>query len=408
MPAKPDVLYLTHRVPYPPDKGDRIRNFHILRSLAQHASVHLLCLADEPVSSDTHAVLRRLCKRVGIVPVSRLGRWARALGSMVRGQAITQGAFHVPELSRTLDEWANETLFHAALASASSMGPYLERLRYVPVFVDLMDVDSQKWFDYAPRRAWPFSALFRMEGRRMRDLEINLAYWTHGLILTTEAETDIFRSFCPTPNIHAVTNGVDLDYYQPTPSDDEDGCIFVGALDYFPNVDAALWFGREVWPEIRRTRPEARFTLVGRRPVPAIRKLAENTPGICLAADVPDVRVYLRQAAAVLVPLRIARGVQNKILEALAAGKAVIASPQALAGVRARPDRDLLCASSSAEWIEAIDRVLDDAPLRRRLGNAGRAFVEKHHDWQRCLEPLTDLLAVTNMKIRSSSAAAPV
>jgi sugar transferase (PEP-CTERM/EpsH1 system associated) len=390
---KPNILYLTHRVPYPPDKGDRIRNFHILRSLAQVASVHLLSLLDEPVAPETIAVLNKLCKRVCLVPVSTTGRRLRGLRTLLSGKSITQGAFHSGAVRRTVETWKSRTRFHAALASASSMAPYLEPVRDVPAYVDLMDVDSEKWLAYSRTRPWPLSWLFKLEARRMRELEDSLAYWTHGLIFTTTAEADIYRSFTPVRNVHAITNGVDLDYYQPGPADGpEAGCVFIGALDYYPNVDAAVWFGREVWPEIRRRRPEARWTLVGRRPVKAIRRLAQETAGVSLAADVPDVRVYLRQSAAVVVPLRIARGVQNKLLEALAAGKAVIASPQALAGVNARPGHDLLCASSPEDWAEATVRALDDATLRRRLGGNARRFVEEHHDWERCLEPLRRLL----------------
>ncbi len=393
--ARPHLLYLVHRLPYPPDKGDRIRAYHVIRHLARRARVHLACLADEPVPEESVRRLEALCARVRVV---RLGpsRWGRALSSMARGGTVTAGAFSSPRLVRVLREWAGGTPFAAALASSSAMVPYLRRreLSGVPAVVDLVDVDSQKWFDYAAAERGPAAALYRAEGRRMRRLEAALPSWARAVTLVSEAETELFRSFCPSPDVHTVPNGVDLDYFKPhAPALAEDGCVFVGALDYKPNVDAATWFCREVWPAVVREHPDARVRLVGRQPVAEVRRLAE-VPGVEVVGQVPDVRPHLARAAAAVAPLRIARGVQNKVLEALAMRKPVIASPQALAGLRERLDLPALTATSPAEWAEHVSRLLGDEPLRRQLGAAGRRYVESYHSWDRCLEPLSELLGL--------------
>ena len=191
--------------------------------------------------------------------------------------------------------------------------------------------------------------------------------------------------------------GSHLEYFRP-PSPparrDEAGCVFVGAFDYRPNVDAACWFCREAWPEIHRRRPDARLRLVGRRPVAAVRRLAA-VPGVEVVGQVPDVRPYLAAAAVAVNPLRIARGLQNKVLEAMAMGKAVVASPQALAGLRHRDDAPPLCARSAQEWIETVGRLLDQPEERRRLGAEGRRYVETHHDWDECLRPFESLLGLS-------------
>ena len=174
---------------------------------------------------------------------------------------------------------------------------------------------------------------------------------------------------------------------------DERGCVFVGALDYRPNVEGAVWFCREVWPRLRDRVPGARLDLVGRRPAPAVRRLAE-VPGVEVVGPVPDVRPYLARAAVAVVPLRIARGVQNKVLEALAMGKAVVASPQALTGLGVGPGEHVLSASSPWEWVEAIGQLLDDAGFRQRLGSEGRLYVEENHDWGRCLDPFGSLVGL--------------
>ncbi len=167
--------------------------------------------------------------------------------------------------------------------------------------------------------------------------------------------------------------------------------MFVGALDYRPNVDAACWFSRAVWPAVRRARPEARFYLVGRRPAPAVQALAA-LPGVDVIGQVPDVRPYVARSAVAVVPLRIARGVQNKVLEALAMAKATVASPMTLAGLRGESTPGVVMASAAQEWAAAVVRLLDDAPQRHRLGEAGRRYVAAHHCWGHCLEPFLDLL----------------
>lgn len=390
---RPDILYLVHRVPYPPDKGDRIRAYNILRFLSERARVHLACLADEPVTEDIQRELQSLCYQVAIHPVGKT-RWLHALGSFLRGGSITEGAFTSFALLATLREWKKHTQFTAALASASSMVPYLRlpELQNIPAVVDLVDVDSQKWLDYSKLRSWPLSQIYAAEGRRLRNLERNLTTWTRAVTLVSEAETALFREFSRPGGIHTVTNGVHLDPLQgDKPKGAENDCIFVGALDYFPNIDAAVWFCKDVWPTIYARNPQATFSLVGRRPTPAVTQLAA-IPGVKVVGQVPDVRPHLARAAIAVIPLRIARGLQNKVIEALAMSKAVVASPQALAALGTIPGTHLLSASSPEEWQNAILRLLQDKPLRQQLGTAGRTYVEQQHNWDACLEPLAHLL----------------
>jgi polysaccharide biosynthesis protein PslH len=394
-PPRPNLLFLAHRVPYPPDKGDRIRSFHVLRCLARHAKVHLVCLADEPAPDNAAAALGHYCERVAVIPLGK-SRWIHALGALLRGKTVTSGAFYSPALIATLRAWSRDTQFDSCLASSSGMAPYLEReeLIDVPGVVDLVDVDSEKWLEYASvSRGWR-SWIYGIEGKRLREFERGLPERARAVTLVSQAEADLYRSFCQPGRVHAVTNGVDLDYYHPQPVGNEESCVFVGALDYRPNVDAVCWFCDEVWPALRDQRPQARLLLVGRRPVSAVERLAANN-GVELFADVPDVRPLVGRATVAIAPLRIARGVQNKVLEALAMSKAVVASPQALAGIQAKPAVHLLSATSVTDWVQAVNRLWDDSSLRSRLGRAGRAYVEKHHRWEVCLEVFSELLGLT-------------
>jgi sugar transferase (PEP-CTERM/EpsH1 system associated) len=392
--TRPNLLYLVHRLPYPPDKGDRIRSYHLLRYLARRANVYLACLADEPVAPEATAALKGLCVRLAVVPLAGWVRWLRAPGSLLSGRTITEGVFHSPALVEILREWAGEVRFHVSLASASSMVSYqrLDELRQVPAVVDLMDVDSQKWLDYADSERGLRGRVYRTESQRLRELEQTLPTWARAVTLVSDAEADLFRRFCAWEGVHAVTNGVDLEFFRPAdPPPPEDGCVFVGALDYRPNVDAACWFSEHVWPLIRRRHREARLRLVGRQPVPAVTRLAK-VAGVEVVGQVPDVRQYVAGAAVAVVPLRIARGIQNKVLEAMAMAKPVVASPQGLAGLGHHLDLPALTASDRNEWVEHVVRLLDNPGLRQQLGAAGRAYVEAYHDWDRCLEPFEELL----------------
>ena len=394
--GRPAILYVAHRLPYPPDKGDRIRTFHIIRSLSRRAAIHLACLADEEPDGSAVAALRRHCERVAVVRLGRASRWGRALASMARGRTATEGAFDEPALRDLIRAWAGETRFAATLASSSGVAPYLqvEGLRGIPSVVDLMDVDSRKWLDYAAACRGPQAWLYRAEGRRLRRMESGLADVVSALTLVTEAEAEIYRRSRPDGPVHAVPNGVDLDYFRPGLAAAEGGCVFVGALDYRPNVDGARWFCREAWPDVRRRLPGTRVSLVGRSPAPAVHRLA-RLDGVDVVGPVPDVRPFLAGAAVVLAPLRIARGVQNKVLEALAMGKAVVASPQALQGLGVDPGVHLLVASTPGEWADAVAHLLGAPGVRRRLGAAGRRFVEENHHWDRCLRPFAGLLGLS-------------
>jgi sugar transferase (PEP-CTERM/EpsH1 system associated) len=396
MTPRPVLLYVAHRVPYPPDKGDRIRVYHLLRHLAEQADVYLACLADEPVSDETRAALEGLCVRVAVVPLGRWSRWLWALATAGTGRSISEGAFHSRALRRLIRRWAQEVPFHAVLASASSVAPYLRvgGLSQVPAVVDLIDVDSQKWLDYAAAARGPRAWVYRLEGRRLRRRETMLPGWARAVTVVSDHEAALYRGFLPGGPVHVVPNGVDQDYFRPEASGEgENGCVFVGALDYRPNVDAACWFASEVWPAVHARHPAARLRLVGRRPVPEVCRLA-SVAGIDVIGQVPDVRPYVAAAAVTVAPLRIARGVQNKVLEAMAMGKPVVASPQALAGLGRSRDLPALRVESPWDWVASLSALLEDEDQRRRLGAAGRRYVELHHHWGTCLGAILPLLGL--------------
>lgn len=390
MPDRPRVVYLTHRVPYPPDKGDRIRNYHVLRELSRHVRVWLAALADEPLTADQKARLGELCERVEFVPGGR--RWVRGGLNLLGGRSISEGLFREPALDRVLNGWRAEADFHAILVSASSLAQYQRRNGWerIPAFVDLVDVDSQKWFDYAAAAGGPKRWLYSLEGRRVRKLEQELCGWARAVFLVSAAEVKLLDSFTAPGTATAATNGVDLDYFRPQPDvPTQLACAFVGALDYPPNVDAAVWFAGEVWPRVRAVHATAEFRVIGRQPVPAVLRL-HGVGGVNVIGQVPDVRPYVASAAVAVCPVRIARGLQNKVIEAMAMGKATVAAPPAVAALKVQVGRDLLSPTTADEWVSTLNELLGDTTRQTELGANARRYVAEHHHWDRCLRPMVE------------------
>ncbi len=392
---KPRVLYVTHRVPFPPDRGDRIRTWNILRFLAARADVDLACLADEPAGEATLNMLRRTARRFAVIPHTGPRRYVRGIASMLRGKTVTEGLFDSRVLRRTIQAWNTDARYDAVIASSSGVASYIlppVLPQASRVWVDLIDVDSQKWLDYSAASTWPMSAVYRQEGRRLRALECRLAEQTDRLLVVTDAERSLFRSFCPDGTIQAVGNGVDTDFFTPssTPAQPH-SCVFVGVMDYRPNVDAVCWFVEHVWPVLKSRFPQAEFNIVGKSPAPEVTAL-DAVDGVRVTGPVDDVRPWLHEAGCVVVPLRIARGVQNKVLEAMACGCPIVCSPSPLQGLAVEPGLQLLSAESADEWVQQVTCLFEDRSRAQELGMAANAWVQMNHRWDVCLESACDLL----------------
>lgn len=392
---KSGILSITHRVPWPPDRGDRIRTWNILKFLSSRTDVDLACLADEPVSQETIAELQKVTRRLAIIPHNGPARYAKGLISAASGGTITEGMFHSSLMNRTLRQWSREHGWNAALASSSGMAALLSPTMIGKVdrrWVDLMDVDSEKWFDYSQRSGFLKSLIYRTEGHRLRNVETRLAEELDRLVVVSDAEVQVFRKFCDSPRIQSVPNGVDTDYFGTDGSTDRKpfSCVFVGVMNYLPNVDAVRWFVTEVWPHVKKRHPEAVFRIVGKSPTVEVMELG-SVPGVEVIGPVADVRPWLHQSTCTVVPLRIARGIQNKVLEAMACGRPVICSPAPLKGIAAVPGRHLLCADSAEEWVEAVSRVFRDSCLQEELGILALEWVRQHHCWDARLQPFLEL-----------------
>ena len=407
------LLFLAHRIPYPPNKGDKIRSYHELRALVEHGDeVHLLAFADDVRDLHYQVELARGCASVRIIRLRKFWAKVRALLSVLTSRPLSLGYFGSWKMRRLVRRALKKQKFDAVFVYSSAMAQYVPAKWRSLSVVDLVDVDSEKWREYAEQTSPPKSWLYEIEARRLRKYEHEIAAGFGNSILTTRREADLLTDldeFTRRARIRILTNGVDTDYFQPEPSAADTGkiirmpfapapepnpiprLVFTGVMDYFANVEAVRWFAGEVFPLIQKQEPQAEFIIAGRNPAAEVKKLAEH-PGIKVTGTVEDIRPYLDAATVCVAPLRIARGIQNKLLEAMACGKAIVATPEAAASLRVAHEEQLMLASSPAEFAAAVLELIRDKSLRDSLGWRARRFVEIEHNWQPILQKLIELI----------------
>jgi sugar transferase (PEP-CTERM/EpsH1 system associated) len=394
------LLFLAHRVPYPPNKGDKIRSYHVLRHLAARYEVHLAAFVDDERDMAHADVLRGLCKSVHLVPLNPTLARVRSIVGLLDGRPLGLPYYHDRAMWSHVSSLAAERRIERVFVFSSTMAPYAGPFAGVPRILDMCDVDSDKWLQYAGRHSWPLSWIYRREGELLGAFERRCAFDFDATLLASDSEAECLRRVAPESahKVHAMRNGVDVEFFDParefaTPfGGGEEPIVFTGAMDYWANVDAVSWFAREVLPAVRKRRPNARFYIVGSNPADAVRRLA-SLPGIVVTGSVPDVRPYLRHARVVVAPLRIARGIQNKVLEALAMSRFVVFTPAAMEGLDYRPVPATATAQEADRFADEVAAAVESANGSPAGFAAGRQYVCQHYSWSTSLARLTGLLA---------------
>jgi sugar transferase (PEP-CTERM/EpsH1 system associated) len=397
----PDLLFLTQRLPYPPIKGEKIRPLQILKYLVQRYDVHLGCLTDDPTDVPHIETVAAMCRDIYIAPLDRKLARFRCLRGLLTGESLSAAFFR----NRGLAQWVRNVIERVRPAvifiNSSNMAPYVLDLPRSGVRVaDLADVDSEKWRAYASVTRGPMSLVYRRELRKVAALERRIAYECDLSSFVSEAEAALFSHRIPDCawKIRGVSSGVDHHYFHPdlrqTPVYDalHPTYVFTGTMDYPPNVDAVIWFVSEILPTIRHTVPCARFYIVGANPTTKVRRLS-RTDGVFVTGRVADVRPYVLHAVASVAPMRIARGIQNKVLEAMALGQPVVLTREALSGIDAVPGQQVLLADTAEDFAAACSRLATQGDPAG-VGAAARQFVLRHHDWSETLRGFDDLLGL--------------
>jgi sugar transferase (PEP-CTERM/EpsH1 system associated) len=389
------ILYLCHRIPYPPDKGEKIRAFHQLQAIAKRHEVDLFTLADDPADLERGpAALRGICQHVTVAQINpRLAR-LRSFPYLFTSTPLTIPYFGSADLRDRIRHAVGGRSYDLVFVYCSAMAQYLEPARGIPVVTDLVDVDSDKWAQYAAFARFPMSAIYRREARAMREYERAVCERSSTVVVTTEREAQLLREISPAASVHVMTNGVDTEYFKPFEVRRNGGAPvigFVGDMAYFPNQEAVTFFAHKVLPLIRTAAPEARFLIVGRNPGPAVRDLA-RIDGIEVTGFVPDVRPHLERMWVSVAPFSVAAGIQNKILEAMASGIPVVATARAAQGLT----RDAAAAVQIADGPEQIAsrtvELLRDPQFAREKGLESRRRVAADYSWERSLQALLRIL----------------
>jgi sugar transferase (PEP-CTERM/EpsH1 system associated) len=399
------ILFVCHRMPYPPSDGARVRAFHIIRHLARSHEVTVAAptrSADELRSAEQ---LKQHCSAVITGPITRLAAAARMVKNLATATPSSMGFFYSPQLAARIRQAVSARPFDMVFVYCSSVAPYVEGIEGTVKVIDFVDMDSQKWLVYAKAHRFPLSLGYWLEGTKLRREEACIANAFDLSMCVTPGELATLRSF----GVNSATgvrsaagvrsaigwfpNGVDLDYFAPTEAPyDPNAICFVGRMDYFPNQQAVIDFCDHVLPQVQKARPEASFTIIGAEPPRAVRELARRL-GVSVTGTVADVRAFVRRSAVSVAPLRIARGVQNKILEAMAMGVPVVASPQTASGIEAVPGRHLMVAANAEAMASAVIRLLCDGKERARLAHAAREHVVQTYSWEEAMRQMDALLA---------------
>jgi polysaccharide biosynthesis protein PslH len=388
------LLYLCQRIPYPPDRGDRIPVFHHLKHLRKEHEVVVGSLAHPGTRSNAETLEKELGIKVIAPHHSTLRRTREMIFAFVQGKPLSLGYFRNPALQSQVDLEFSKDKFDAIIVFSGSMAQYVEQYKHIPRIMHFCDVDSQKWKSMAESSHGLMRWIYGRESKILLEYERRIAAEFSVSCVVSQNEADLFREHIPGIPVHVIENGVDVEYFAAVPRRSEGlQIVFVGVMDYAPNVDAVSFFVDQVWEKIHTMHPHARFIIVGSRPSKKVRNLAQ-IPGVEVTGYVHDIRSYLASATISIAPLAIARGVQNKILEAMAAGVPVLTTPEVVRGLPAGADRHVFTAEREAEAFSSASLEL----LKRGIALDERArdaqkFVKQHCTWEAKLQALDALIS---------------
>ncbi len=393
-----NLLYLVHRIPYPPNKGDKIRSYHLLKHLSQHYHVYLGTFIDDEKDWEYVEKVKELCSEACFIKLHPLAARMRSLLGMLTNHPLTLPYYK----DKKLQVWVNNLLKKQSLKNilvfSSSMAQYVDKSCSTHRVIDFVDVDSDKWKQYSKTKPWPLNWLYRRESKLLLDYERKIANTFDSTTFVSETEANFFKQLAPetTEKITYFNNGVDADYFAPQniypnpyPSNIRT-LVFTGAMDYWANVNAVEWFAHNVFPLIRAQIPLVEFYIVGSRPTARVIALSALS-GITVTGLVKDIRPYIAHASLVVVPLQIARGIQNKVLEAMSMEKIVIVSPQAAEGICALHGQELFVEKNEQDFADRAIAQLKGGP-NVVMSHAARSRVLENYSWEKILEQVDSLL----------------
>jgi polysaccharide biosynthesis protein PslH len=363
------LLVLTHRLPYAPNRGDRLRAYHMLQHLRNHADIELVSLVHDDDEEAHVNDVRTFVDRVTTHRVNKLRSAVNVASALISGGPLTHALLDASGMTSTLREIHRSRRPDVVFAYCSGMARFAMQapLDDIPMVLDFVDVDSGKWRDLAARSHGPLSWIYRREAATLGDFEGRAAARAATSLVVNAREADAAKALAPDANVQVLHNGVELGRLTPiTPPSANPRVVFCGVMNYAPNAEGMAWFVQHVWPLVRSRRSDARLAVVGPDPSPAFRRLCGGDPSITVAGRVPDVREWLWDAAIGIAPLHVARGVQNKALEAIAAGLPIVITEAVACGLPPEAAYASQVANTPARFAEHILALLARSPEERR------------------------------------------
>jgi sugar transferase (PEP-CTERM/EpsH1 system associated) len=393
----PKLLYLVHRIPYPANKGDKIRSFNFLQALAQKYEIYLGCFIDDPDDQQYIEDLNRFCVESHCITLQAKTQKLFSLRGLLSGEALSLPFYRHKKMQAWVDKTIQEHQISRVLIFSSPMAQYVEKYQALHLVADFVDVDSDKWLQYAEKSQWPFSWIYQRESLKLLKFERHIAKLFNATILVSEHEAQHLQNLAPdaADKIGFVNNGVDTQIFNPlltfeSPfATDEQTIVFTGAMDYWANVDAVQWFALQVLPLIKLKTPNIRFYIVGSKPTKTVLALAEKDSSVIVTGRVEEIRSYMAYADVIVAPLRIARGIQNKVLEGMSMAKALVATSMAMEGIPGKPGLDVLIADEPEQFASAVMAVLQRTPV---FAQCNRDYVQLDFSWEQTGQLLSDLL----------------
>lgn len=400
--SREPLLFLCHRIPYPPNKGDKIRSFNILKQLSGYYDIHLAAFVDDPHDWQYQQALAPYCKSVLLKPINPLLGRVKGLLGMFLGKPVSLPYFS----NSSMQTWVNQQIsgqqIRKVLVYSSAMAQYVENRPELHRIADFVDVDSDKWRQYADKAVNPLMKwVYGREHRTLSAYEQRITREFDGVTFVSDDEAAFFSESLPLESrdkVSAFPNGVDVDFFDPTLSSqapfDFPYLVFTGAMDYWANVDAVVWFVEYVWPSILTKHPDLHFAVVGGNPTDKVKALAKH-PQVVVTGRVEDIRPYIQHAEFAVAPLRIARGIQNKVLEAMALGKAVVMTSMAAEGIRLPVAQGQLVGDEASAFSEHCLQMLGNEQCQV-IGHDNQAWIKAQYQWDAVVEQLHKMLACQN------------
>ncbi len=386
MRERRNILFLANRLPFPPNKGDKIRTFHQIDHLALSHNVYCACFVDSPNDMAHIRNFQRWCERIIAIPWNRRTAMLRAVRGRLVGRTLTGAAYDDNRLSEAIARWTDRVTFDAVVSFSTIMAPYALEVPSRRHILDMCDVDSAKWFDYADTARFPMSAVYRDEGRRLRAFERRCIDRFDATTLITPRERRLLDADETHQRLHVIPNGVAIsDRRARSAAECEPVVGFLGSMDYRPNAEAVCWFVNHVWPSVQSAVPGAKILIVGRNPTRKVRALAD-TEGVSVTGAVKSTSRYLARCRVIVAPLSIARGMQNKVLEAMAARRPVVATSAVAAGLQVRPGHNIRIADEAEPFASEVVNLLTRDTFCRNTGDAGYRCAAMHYCWPEAMQ----------------------